>query len=144
MWKAILFCDACRTACTEGIHKGSKDALFAAKTVARNAGWVYVKNVGWACQRCRLRPPKPIGDRAYYCGSIETHDHVALRGLAAKVLKHDQGTCTLHVLFEDSKAGRYAEQAHWFFEHEFSADPLEDTNGVDSSTCAHPAPLVEL
>lgn len=131
MWKVQLFCDTCNHAHVEGINKGSRDALVTAKDVARSVGWAYVRNVGWTCARCIERPHVELGDRAYYIGSIVTPTHVALKGMEVRILSRDPSTRTVHAMFVDPSVGRWAQQAHWFFEYDFSPQPLEDANGSD-------------
>jgi hypothetical protein len=130
MWKVQLFCDVCHHACVEGQDVRTNDALYTTKLKARGLGWTYVKRVGWVCARCCTTRCPDLGEYAYYLGNIVTAERLELKGLRVRIVGRMESTRTVHAVFIDERAGAWAKHAHWFFDHEFSA---EDPNVQDAS-----------
>lgn len=132
MFKVQLFCDVCHTACVEGMDIGSRTSTYKARCAAREAGWMYTNRVGWACARCTERPTLlQVGQSATYQGQLTTVEGEPLKGQAARILDVRE-TGTVHALFVDPAAGRWAQHPHWFFLHEFNMeqpDAQDDSDG---------------
>lgn len=129
MWKALLFCDACKTAVVEGQDQGSRTVTYKAKQAALAAGWIREGANGhqpamWKCAQCQATNPSvwvpKAGDVITYTGNIITADNVLLKGMRAVAMQTPNlqfGTVT--VIFIDAEAGPYRERQHNFFINEF-------------------------
>lgn len=147
MLKVQLYCDVCRHACVEVLTRGTKAAMRAVSADARSSGWSFSRNIGWTCRRCAAKPVQKHlteGEHAYYLGSMLTSLGHKLHGKRVKIIKRDDVTGTVHVIFDDKEVGRYAKESHWFFQHDFSHEPPEGVSAVISPTSQDHPPLVEV